>query len=222
MGGHYDFRGPMLRRMSAEEVYDSFLTLEFGNQDNIKNKALAYRWSNYVHSVKKLYNLSMPQLIKLDQVTDDMQESFYTAKSEATKLRIQARQAEAEGNNELANKLTKEAKKKIYDSKKFQREGKSMMAANIMQKQMRTKARPFMRASEQGSPSKPGAFLRQFGASDRMTPDASNSLASTPQALTLLNSREVAKLTDGKGELSTSLRQAKSPGQRWDTLFPTI
>ena len=222
MGGHYDFRGPMLRRMSAEEVYDSFLTLEFGNQDNIKNKALAYRWSNYVHSVKKLYNLSMPQLIKLDQVTDDMQESFYTAKSEATKLRIQARQAEAEGNNELANKLTKEAKKKIYDSKKSQREGKSMMAANIMQKQMRTKARPFMRASEQGSPSKPGAFLRQFGASDRMTPDASNSLASTPQALTLLNSREVAKLTDGKGELSTSLRQAKSPGQRLDTLFLSI
>lgn len=222
MGGHYDFRGPVLRRMSAEEVYDSFLTLEFGNQDDIKNKALPYRWGNYVRSVTQLFSLSVPELIKLDQVTDDMQESFDTAKSEATKLHIQARQAEAEGNNELAKKLTKEAKKKIFDAKKIQREGKSMMATNIMQKQMRAKPKPFMRASEQASPSKPGTFLRQFGASDRMTPDASNSLASTPQALTLLNSREVVKLTDGKGKLSTSLRQATSPSQRLDTLFLSI
>lgn len=55
-----------------------------------------------------------------------------------------------------------------------------------------------------------------------MTPDASNSLASTPQALTLLNSREVAKLTDGKGELSTALRKAESPAQRLDVLFLSI
>ena len=221
-GGAYDVRGPILRRMSAEEVYDSFLTLEFGNRDNNKNEAFAYRWNNYVQSVDKLFSMSMPDLIQLSEDTKTMEKNSDAAKAEATLLRTQARQAEAEGNTDRANELIKKARQKILASKKMQQEGNSMMAANIMQKQMRTKSRSFMRASEQGSPSKPGTFLRQFGASDRMTPDASNSLASTPQALTLLNSKEVAKLTDGKGVLATLLRQAKSPAERLDALFLSI
>ena len=55
-----------------------------------------------------------------------------------------------------------------------------------------------------------------------MTPDASHTLASTPQALTLLNGREVAKLTDGKGQLAASLRKADSASQRLNILFLSI
>ena len=222
MGGAYDFRGPILRRMSAEEVYDSFLTLEFGNRDNNKNEAFAYRWNNYVQSVDRIFSMSMPELIQLSEETKAMERNADAAKAEATLLRTQARQAEAEGDTDRANELTKKARQKMLASKKLQAKGNSMMANNIMQKQMRTKTRSFMRASEQGSPSKPGTFLRQFGASDRMTPDASNNLASTPQALTLLNSREVAKLTDGMGQLATLLRQAKSSAERLDSLFLSI
>ncbi|MGB2402868.1 MAG: DUF1549 domain-containing protein [Akkermansiaceae bacterium] len=222
MGGHYDFRGPILRRMSAEEVYDSFLTLESGNRDNNKNEAFAYRWRSYVQSVDELFNMSIPELIQLSEETQSIKEISDRAKSEAAQLRTQARQAEAEGDTERANELTKKAKQKMLAFKKLQTKGKSMMATNIMQKQMRTNSRTSIRASEQGSPSKPGSFLRQFGASDRMTPDASNNLASTPQALTLLNSNEIAKLTDGKGQLATLLRQAKSPGERLDVLFLSI
>ena len=222
MGGHYHFQGPVLRRMSAEEVHDSFLTLEFGNRDAHKNEAFAYRWNNYVKTVEKIFSMTMPELVQLDEVTDEMEENAYIAKTEATKLRNKASQARAEGDTKGAEKLEKEAKSRFMASRKMIKEGKSMIATTMMQKQLRTKPRSHMRASEQGSPSKPGSFLRQFGSSDRMTPDASNSLASTPQALTLLNSREVAKLTDGKGELSTALRKAESPAQRLDVLFLSI
>ncbi len=222
MGGHYNFRGPTLRRMSAEEVYDSFLTLESGNRDNSKNEAFAYRWNSYVQSVDKLFSMSMPDLIQLSEETQDMKQISDSAKSEAAKLRTQARQAEAEGDTDRANNLTKQARQKMLAFKKSQTKGKSSIITNMMQKQMRTKSRSFMRASEQGSPSKPGTFLRQFGASDRMTPDASNTLASTPQALTLLNSNEIAKLTDGKGQLATLLRKANSPAERLECLFLSI
>ena len=63
-GGQHDFQGPVLRRMSAEEIHDSFLTLEFGNQDQHKNESLAYRWNSYVQSVDKLFSMTMPELIE--------------------------------------------------------------------------------------------------------------------------------------------------------------
>ena len=164
----------------------------------------------------------MPELIKLNQETDALEERIYAARAEATKLRIKASRARAEGNTEQAKELDQEARNKVNDSKKINQQSSSMMAASMMQNKMRTKPRQNMRSSEQSSPSRPGTFLRQFGSSDRMTPDASHSLASTPQALTLLNGREVAKLTDGKGQLAASLRKADSASQRLNILFLSI
>ena len=108
------------------------------------------------------------------------------------------------------------------ESKKAYSMSKSMMSTSMMESQASSKNKKHMRASEQASPAKPGSFLRQFGSSDRMTPDASNTVASVPQALTLLNGKEISKLTDGKGELAGALRQAQSPTQRLDVLFLSI
>ena len=41
-GTDYDFIGPQLRRMSAEELYDSFTVLAFGNTDDKVNTGLEY------------------------------------------------------------------------------------------------------------------------------------------------------------------------------------
>ena len=222
MGGHYDFRGPVLRRMSAEEIYDSFLTLEFGNQDEMANNALAFRWQSDAKSIGEFLNLSMPELIELNKTTDRMEELFYAAKAEASKLRTEAMKIRGEGDEQGADELEKQAKKIFKKGKKAQLKGKDMVTASMMQRQMRTKPQPFMRASEHGAPAKPGSFMRQFGSSDRMTPEASNTTASVPQALTLLNGQEVAKLTDGKGELAQALRSASTPAERLDILFLSI
>jgi len=222
MGGSYDFRGPLLRRMSAEEVHDSFLTLEFGNQDQASNQALKYRWESYVKSVETLFNLSMPELVDLNKATDDMEQKVYAIKAESRKLRADAEQAHAEGDMKRAKELGEQANAIFKKSKKMEREGKNMMVASMMQRNMHTKPRPFMRASEQGAPAKPGSFMRQFGASDRMIPDASKTEASIPQALTLFNGREVSKLTDRRGKLSDALRQADSAAERLDILFLSI
>jgi len=222
MGGSYDFRGPVLRRMKAEELNDSFITMEFGNRDSTVNRALKYRWETYAKSVDNLFNMPLPQLVALDKAADEAEKKMYAVRAEASKYRTQAVKARDEGDTKLASELNNKAKFVFRKSKKMQQEGKNMMLTMMMERTMRTKPKPYMRASEQSAPYKPGTFMRQFGSSDRMTPNAYHTGASIPQALTLYNGKKVAQLTDGKGVLARALRSADSSSARLEVLFLTI
>ncbi len=222
MGNEYDFRGPVLRRMSAEEIHDSLLTLRFGNKDALRNESLEYRWQSFVRSSEQILNMSLPQLVELDQHIDELEEQAHSSKNEARELQLAAQKARAAGAMEESRGLEDQANAKYRESQKAYSMSKSMMSTSMMQSQASAKNMDPMRASEQTSPAKPGSFLRQFGSSDRMTPDASNTTASVPQALTLLNGKEIARLTDGKGELANKLRQAESAAQRLDIVFLSI
>lgn len=221
-GRSYDFRGPILRRMSAEELYDSFVTLEHGNQDASTNPALKRRWDQYQQSVETLLKLPLPQLIALDQATDAKEKEVNRVRAEVRKIRAAALAAQAEGDNEKAKKLQQQARNISNKAKRMEREGGNPMMSMVMQRNLRAKGNSVMRASEQPAPYKAGSFMRQFGSSDRLTPDASDTEASIPQALTLLNGEEINRVTDGKGKLANELRAAKSDSQRLEVLFLTI
>ena len=222
MGREYDFRGPVLRRMSAEEVHDSFLTLRHGNQDEVRNKELQYRWKKYVQTTGRILNMSLPELIELDEHIDVLEEQTYALRSEARELKIAADKARGEGEMDKARGLDQQSREKYKESKNTESMSRNMMAASMMQAQAPAKSKIPMRASENAAPARPGSFLRQFGSSDRMTPDASNTVASVPQTLTLLNGKEITRLTDGKGELAIQIRQAESSAERLDILFLSI
>ena len=222
MGREYDFRGPVLRRMSAEEVHDSFLTLRHGNQDEIRNEDLGYRWEKYVRTTERILNMSLPELIELDEHVDTLEEETYALRSEARELKLAADKARGIGDMDKARDLEEQSREKYKESKNTESMSRNMMAASMMQAQAPAKSKVPLRASENAAPARPGSFLRQFGSSDRMTPDASNTTASVPQALTLLNGKEVARLADGKGELASKIRQAESAAQRLDILFLSI
>lgn len=221
-GRSYDFRGPILRRMSAEALHDSFLTMEHGNKDEIVNRALQARWDTYKNSVDTLLNMPLPQLIALDKAADENEKKINVIRMEARKLREQAMTAQAEGNNEKARELNQQARNIYTKTKRMERQSDSEVMTMVMQRNLRVKGNSVMRASEQPAPYKAGSFMRQFGSSDRLTPDASDTQASIPQALTLLNGQEINRVTDGKGKLASELRAAKSDFQRLETLFLTI
>jgi hypothetical protein len=71
-GTDYDFIGPQLRRMSAEELYDSFTVLAFGNTDDKVNTGLEYKWKNYQSDVDALLNLSASKLIESSEEAQEM------------------------------------------------------------------------------------------------------------------------------------------------------
>lgn len=221
-GKSYDFHGPLLRRMSAEEMHDSFLVMEFGNRDKEINPALKQRWEGYKQSVEALFEMSLPQLIALDEAADQRELEINTIRQQASKYRTQAEAAKNEGDTEKAQKLRKKASDIFRQSKRMEKDSKTAAMTMMMQRKIRVKGKASLRASEQPTPYKAGTFMRQFGASDRQTPDAAHTQASIPQALTLLNGREVNQVTDGKGKLAQALRDASSDSQRLEILFLTI
>lgn len=227
MGASFDFQGPVLRRMSAEEIHDSFLALESGNKDSRVNRDIELKWRRYAKSVDNLFKMPIPQLIALDNAADKAEKKLYADRIAARKLRAALVKAKGEGNTEKAKKIQRELRQKYTSLKRKQRkqsmEGENgEMMAMMMQRNLRTKKNSYMRASEQPAPYNPGSFMRQFGASDREAPQSAHTQASIPQVLTLLNGREVTAMTDGKGLLARRLRAAGSPAERLDTLFLSI
>ena len=227
MGASFDFRGPILRRMSAEEIHDSFITLEFGNKDSTVNRKMETQWDSYVESTKKLFSMPVPQLIALNKATDAAEKKFYADRIEARKLKTAMDKAKAEGDNEKARKLQAELRQKYSKAKRktdsmSMQGGQTAMVSMVMQRALRTRGQFTLRASEKAAPSKPEGFMRQFGSSDREAPDGSHTQASIPQVLTLLNGREVSSMTDGKGLLARNLRDADSSSEKLSTLFLSI
>jgi len=221
-GRSYDFRGPLLRRMSAEELHDSFLVIEHGNRDEIVNQTLKLRWDRYKSSIDTLLNMSLPDLVALNKASIENEKKINAIRVQARKYREQAMAAKAEGDTQKAEKYQQKAREVYKKTKRMERESKNPVMTMVMQRKIRVKGNGAMRSSEQPTPYKAGSFMRQFGASDRLTPDAASTQASIPQALTLLNGNEVNRVTDGKGKLATAMRDAQSDSQRLDALFLTI
>jgi hypothetical protein len=227
MGASFDFRGPVLRRMSAEEIHDSFIALEFGNKDSTLNLGMATQWETYAKGIDTLLKMPPAQLIALDTAADEAEKKFYVDRTAARRLKTAMEKSKGEGDNEKAKKIQRELRETYASSKRktdkmgMQGEQGSMVSM-VMQRSLRTRGNVSMRSSEKAAPSKPESFMRQFGASDREAPEGSHTQASIPQVLTLLNGREVSSMTDGKGVLARNLRDADSASGKLDTLFLSI
>jgi len=231
-GSTYAFQGPILRRLSAEELHDSFLTLERGNQDAKKNQNLTTRWENYTSSINSILAASPKTIIQIGAIANETEKKVYSLKSQARKLKLARNKATGEGLPDKAKELQNQQREVYAKIKAIQKQSASKaakdipMAASMVQmvstNKLRAKSKGSFRASEIPAPSKGGAFLSRFGASDRQTPNAAHTDASIPQTLTLLNGREVLSVTDRKGTLPNLLEKASSPTQKLNILFITI
>ena len=66
------------------------------------------------------------------------------------------------------------------------------------------------------SPARPGHFLRQFGQSDRETIENSNTEATVPQILTLLNGPMYSQLVNRNSVLAKKLQDTAGPEEQLD------
>lgn len=222
-GATHDFRGPLLRRMSAEEIHDSLLTLEVGNIDDKTNKALSYRWEAYQKGINHLLELSPKDVIALGESANEVEKKTRKIRTQISTLRAQELKLKAEGDKEKAEEIRSEIAslgRQVRNIRMSASDDK--MVSLSMSRNLRTKDRSELRASEMPSLYRPGSFLRDFGASDREITNSQQTFASIPQALTLLNGRETAQITDKKGSLADLLRAADGPENRLRKLFLSI
>jgi len=80
----------------------------------------------------------------------------------------------------------------------------------------------WLRAAEIDSPAPRGHYLREFGQSDRDIIENSNSEASVPQALALMNGDLLPQIVDRHSQLMLTVGRARSADERIDAAFMAV
>ncbi|MGJ8678190.1 MAG: DUF1549 domain-containing protein [Akkermansiaceae bacterium] len=217
MGYSCNFTGPLLRRMSAEEFHDSLITIEYGDQDATVNENLKKKWEQFIANTHKLYETPLDEILAFSREQSLKEKKVRAIREDIKGWENYISQGGDADREKIAEYLSriKAARQEINNLKNSDKNEMSMM----MNYGNRVDSEKFMRASEKPAPHKPGSLLREFGASDRNTPEASNTHATVPQALTLLNGKIINELTDRKGVLATAIKDAPSASERLDNLF---
>jgi len=224
-GRVHDFRGPLLRRMSAEQIYDSLLTMEKGNVDGLENEAQQQKWDEYTSSTYSLLTATPSEIIKLDNQADLVEDSTKKHQQMAKEIRSKKDKASNAGNKNEVAKLARELSrlyKKIRAIREEVQAEQKMEMSMVPMRNLRVRDKKLLRASEMSSPFKAGSFPRDFGASDRVTTDAQHTHASIPQALIMLNGKQIERITGEKGKMAQQMRSARLEDQRLDVLFLSI
>ncbi|MBB08765.1 MAG: hypothetical protein CMN03_10960 [Roseibacillus sp.] len=217
-GVDYFFVGPQLRRMSAEELYDSFTVLSFGNTDDNINTSLEYKWKNYQSDTHTLLNLSADKLIEAGRQANEIEEQRRENQAKYREIQIAMNKAKTTGNLKEVERLKRRQQALRRDGKKKQ-DGMSMSMGVMSRSSGGARASINMRASEHPSPFKAGHVVRQFGGSDRNTPEAAHTDATIPQALTLLNGQVAASTENRRSKVFEALGEITNPEQRLEYLF---
>ena len=218
MGEPFGFRGPLLTRMSAEQLYDSFIVLSHGEIDDSPSSTFMETWESYGKQVTSLLQAKTRDLVILA-------ESAKQGEALQRKSQLDLRDAQ----NKLSEATTAEARKMAQTALQDAR-NRSQMAREqaeplkYMQGMNKSgdKKAGLLRASEQPAPFNPGSLVRDFGGSDRQTPSSSHTHATIPQALALLNNQKTDILDGKKSSFAKSIFKLESPEARLDRLFLTL
>jgi hypothetical protein len=247
LGDTYHFTGPTLRRMSAEQVWDSMVTLTKGNVDgNVEYDN--QRLNQYLDDLKMFLTTMKEKgaegLIEIakrgaaDRDANDakikhLQEeakaggsSSEAAKQlarEANKLRQQNSRdiLEAIMGEERAREMRQGYKPNKQDMAQYDKAALAALSKEERKEAMKMGSSMSLvaRASELPSPAKPGHFLRTFGQSDREQIQNASDEASVPQALTLMNGPASEVLNNPASKVSLDLKKAGTPQAQMDMLY---
>lgn len=198
LGEVYYFQGPLLRRMTAEQAWDSYMTLVLGQPDG------------YKAPLQDLYARS----IDLDLTKVDAQTVLI--KYDAFRRMQQKENALMGGGLDMAG-----GDMMMMDggsSKKTETASASTEAAKILTYEgMR-----LMRASEIQQPAPGGHFLIDFGQSPRMLIDGSSKIGNVPQVLMMMNGKAQKMLTSPDSLVFRTMNKVTNPSDKVERMFMTI
>jgi hypothetical protein len=214
-GAAFAMRGPQLRRLSAEQAWDSMLVLLVEDLDERRayppgqEAAIRDEWA-------QLNKMSVGDLLAQAQRTVDARIVLRRAQIETDERKQELQQAQKRGDMAAVARLEKRIDELAAEAGAardvFTIDGPA--AGKETDPRWRAVSRQFVRASEISTPIALGHFLRQFGQSDRREIDASNTLANVTHALALMN----GELTKQAMEDDSYLRRQVQPHTGEDRL----
>ncbi len=198
MGEPYYFQGPLLRRMTAEQAWDSYMTLVLGEPDKYQ-KPLDDLYSKSID-----LDLSNP---KLDAQTVLMKYDAYRKMDAKERALMGGGLAEA-GNMED----NKKSKGKAKAEPDMMMENASLSFENMV----------LRRAAELDQPAPNGHFLIDFGQSPRNLIDGSTKVGSVPQVLTMMNGKAQQMLTSSDSLIFRTMDKMSNPSDKVEALFLSV
>ena len=230
-GFSFNFQGPVLRRMSAEELRDSFVTMSSGNIDDSRNYALEKAWNEYVESYHFLMEATPGEIREVDRLADNSEKIRREFQKTFSEYRARLQKARAEGDLVAARSIALEIRdfQRNNSGKRDYLGGESDIAlkAQAAVRRRTPTGRPDqpefkLRASELPAPQRGGTFVAEFGGSDSESPSSAHTEATVPQILRLLNGNETSLLTSNKNAIARNLKRMNTPDDRLEFLFLTF
>lgn len=216
----YGFNGPVLRRMSAEQLWDSLISLTIPNVDQrvvgdygpIDKMRYAL-----MEEIDLDDDLSVEDIIKIANMEGEGRRK--KARQEFTK-KVKRSQKEAMASVNSMNKAIGKARKN--GNTQLMKELMLKRAKQVSSMKSGRKHRNLKRASELRSPAPAGHFLREFGQSDREQIENSNSEPAVTQVLSMMNGFiEKSIAQDQNTVLMTNVLEAE-PKQVIDVIYLTM
>lgn len=202
MGEPYYFQGPLLRRMTAEQAWDSYMTLVLGDPDK------------YKQPLEDLYSRS----IDLDLTNPGLDAKTVLMKYAAYGKMAEKERALNGGGLDMAGEdmmtTGKGAAKKTAEAKADD----TMMGT----KSLVYNGMVLRRAAEIEQPAPGGHFLAEFGQSTRMIIDGGSKVGSVPQVLMMMNGKAQEMLTSKDSLIFRTMDKVHSPSDKVEAVFISI
>jgi len=217
-GEAYHVAGPLVRRLSAEQVWDSLLTLYIADLDSLTGEDGSVQVAFYESVKDKTADELLAMAVALVDARQQAQQLQEQAKALKPKLAaakgeelrtLRAKQRELE---EQRQDLLAKADINRYGATVKKGDGKKGGGRNGQ----------LLRAAELPSPAPQGHFLRTFGQSDREVIDNASANAAVTQALTLLNGPIDGYLLKNDGVLAATLARATDHASRVRVVYLSI
>jgi hypothetical protein len=221
-GKPFTFRGPLLRRMSAEQVWDSLLTLVFDDIDE-RLRDPDERARPVYEQYAELAKADAKELIDMVQSRGarPMRQQMQQERAEEARRQLAA-DAELQKRARPLLRQLAEARRNADQERVMEiADELQRMGLPLGQRSARGREGDMVRASDQSQPAPPGHVLRQFGQSDRETVDAASTAATVPQVLTLLNGFLDQRVLEGRSALRRDLEVAVDGERRVRVAFLT-
>ncbi|WP_395716139.1 DUF1549 domain-containing protein [Prosthecobacter sp.] len=202
MGEPYYFQGPLLRRMTAEQAWDSYMTLVLGDPDK------------YTKPLEDLYSRSIDLDLsnpKLDAQTVLVKYDAFRKMAEKERALMGGGLAEAGGDMMME------------DNKKSKGKADTAPAGGMMENaSLSYNGMVLRRAAELEQPAPNGHFLIDFGQSPRALIDGSIKTGSVPQVLMMMNGKAQEMLTSSDSLIFRTMEKVKSPPEKVEALFISV
>lgn len=224
-GTDYSFPGPVLERMSSEQLWDSIVGLIVTDVDARKG---VQRTDQRYAMAKELADKNADEILAVAKSEAAIEETRRKVQKQIQALQNGITQAEKVGNRVRAKQLRDEVAGLRKGLASQSRMYGSLRGAGQRNNSQRTDSRwkglppDLVRASEVQSPAPTQHFLRQFGQSDRETIENADRSASVPQILTLLNGPIYSQLEKPNSLLYQNLHASESPLGKLEVIFLSI